>query len=553
MVPETEKLMDLSVKRKNGDSNRNYGKMGSVPISGEIMKSCCLKTTFAAILLLSAECAATSEETQAQITRHVKSHQSAIYGELLQLLSIPNVGDDRPNIRRNAEFLANMMGRRGIRVEILETAGNPLVYGEMRVPGASKTLLIYAHYDGQAIDRSRWKQADPFIPVLRNGRLEDGAREITGSATAGEFQSDWRLYGRSASDDKAPIVALCAAMDALKDSGLSPSSHIRVILDGEEESGSGSLIGVISRYRERFQADLMLVLDGPLHPSGRPTLTFGARGNLTLEVTIYGPKFALHSGHYGNWVPNPAMQLAQLLASMKDSRGRVLIEGFYDGIAPFTPAERKIREQVPDDLEGLKKLFGIIETDAVGNSLQEAIQYPSLNIRGMRSAYIGREARTIIPSEATAAIDIRLVKETPGSQMMEKVLRHIRKQGYRVVESEPDENIRSRFSHIAKVTFNRGEGMEAYRTEISLPISNAVIQTLKTAWGADPVVIRTSGGTVPISPFIQTLGFPAIGVPTVNFDNNQHSENENLRLGHFWNAIATIGALLQLDVLSALK
>lgn len=488
-------------------------------------------------------CAPTARaDLRADVDNYVAKQQPAILRELVSLLSIPNVAADRANIRRNAEHLRDMLARRGFAAEILETDGNPLVYGELKVPGARRTLLLYAHYDGQPVDASLWKQASPFQPVLRDGRLEDGGREIPDLLSVREYPREARIYARSASDDKSPIVAMLTALDALRAIGQRPTSNIRVILDGEEEAGSRGLVSSIPNYREKFRADLMLILDGPLHPSERPTLTFGARGNLALELTVFGPKFNLHSGHYGNWAPNPAMDLAQLLASMKNRDGRAAIEGFYDDVPPLSPEVKRILDAVPDEPEQLMKRFGIARTDNVGRSLQEALQYPSLNIRGLRSAYVGAEARTIIPATATAAIDIRLVKETDPDRMAERVLTHIRKQGFHIVEEEPDDAVRARYPRIVRVV--RRRGTKAYRTEMDLPQSLAVTQALERVWSATPVRIRTSGGTVPISPFIEVLGFPAIGVPTVNFDNHQHSENENLRLGHFWKAIVTFAAVL---------
>ncbi len=482
-------------------------------------------------------------DLRSAVEAYVASRQPQIVAELIGLLEIPNVAADRANIRRNAERLREMLRRRGLAAELLETDGNPLVYGERKIPGASHTVLFYMHYDGQPVDPPRWKQESPFRPILRDGRMEDGAQEIPAAAGLKKFEDHWRVYARSASDDKSPIVAFCAAWDALRAAGRGPTINVRLILDGEEESGSPSITAAVNRYREKFAADMVLILDGPLHPSGRPTLTFGHRGNVTLELTVYGPKFALHSGHYGNWAPNPAIRLAQLLASMKDEQGRVVIEGFYDGIPPLSEAERKILRAVPDDHPGLQKLLGIARPDAVGESLQEALQFPTLNIRGLRSGYIGAEARTIIPSEATAAIDIRLVQETPGDRLAEKVLAHIRKQGFHIVENDPDDATRLQYPKIVRVRRSR-RNTEAHRTDMTLPQSVLVTQALAKMWGEEPVRIRTSGGTVPLHQFIQVLGFPAIGVPTVNFDNNQHSENENLRLGHFFRAIVTAAALL---------
>ncbi len=476
-----------------------------------------------------------------EVESYVQANQKKILTELMEILSIPDLASDSQNIRRKAEKLRQMLAARGLFAELLETEGNPLVYGELTVPGACRTILFYFHYDGQPVDPTRWMQEDPFRPILRDGKLEDGAREID-LVALDHFERDWRIYARSASDDTSPIVAVLTALDAIRSVGAQPSSNLRIVLDGEEEAGSPSLIPAIDKYRDKLQADLMLILDGPIHPSRRPTLVFGARGILSLDLTVYGPKFPLHSGHYGNWAPNPAMRLAQLLASMKDEKGRVVIEGFYDGI-DLTEEDRRVLESVPDDHEALMELFGFSEPDAVGGSLQEAIQYPSLNVRGLRSAWVGDEARTIVPDRAVAAIDVRLVAETKGEDLYEKILAHVRGQGYHVVDEDPDDATRARHSRIVKVAWS---AEEAFRTPVTHSQAAPLIAALAGVWGEDPVVIRTMGGTVPISPFILSLGFPAVGVPVVNFDNNQHSPNENLRLGHFFDGIVTFAALLTL-------
>jgi acetylornithine deacetylase/succinyl-diaminopimelate desuccinylase-like protein len=480
-----------------------------------------------------------------QVERYVSAHQRAIVGELVDLLSIPNVAADRANIRKNAAFLQAMLARRGFEARLLETDGNPLVFGELRAAGATRTVLLYAHYDGQPVNPPDWKQASPFTPILRDRRLEEGGRELPGLRTLSTFEPDWRVYARSASDDKAPIVALCAALDALKANGLALSSNLRVVLDGEEEAGSPSLVPAITRYRDLFNADAMLILDGPVHPSEKPTLVFGARGIVTIELTVYGPKFALHSGHYGNWAPNPAMRLAQLLATFKDDAGRVLIEGFYDGLTPLTAEEQAMLDAVPDDPQRLLALFGLAAPEDSSRSLQESLQRPSFNVRGLSSAFVGGSARTIVPDRAIAAIDVRLVKETPAASMIEKVRAHLAKQGYHVVSADPDDGVRAKHAKIVKLAL-RGGGTNAYRTSPTLPISKTIAEALTTTFGEPPIRIRTSGGTVPIAPFIDALGFPAISVPIVNFDNNQHAENENLRLGHFWRGVVILAAVLRM-------
>ncbi len=497
----------------------------------------------ACFMLSAAVAAAPPANLRATMDAWVRKNQQTLVSSLAELLSIPNVAADRENIRRNAVWLRGALAKRGFTAEVLETTGNPLVFGDLAVPGATRTILFYEHYDGQPVNATDWKQPSPFTPILRDGRMEDGGREIpNGLATLTTFAPDMRIYARSASDDKSPFIALCAALDALKENGLRPTSNIKIILDGEEEAGSPSLVPAISTYRSRLAADVMYILDGPVHPSERPTVVYGARGIATIELTVYGPRVPLHSGHYGNWVPNPAMRLAHLLATMKGEDGRVTMDGFYDGLAPVSAEEKAMLSAVPDDPASLMALFGIAASERAGLSLQEALQLPTLNVRGLSSAFVGAEARTIIPDKAVAEIDIRLVKETPADRMVSLVRQHIARMGWHVVEGEPDAATRAKYSRIVRVS-TRG-GTNAYRTSPLLPISKQTVAALSSVFGAPPVQIRTSGGTVPITPFIEALGFPAMSLPTVNFDNNQHGENENLRLGHFFRGVTTIAAVL---------
>ena len=453
----------------------------------------------------------------------VESNRQPVLRELTELLSIPNVAADRANIRRNAEHLRALFQKRGFSAELLETAGNPLVYAELRVPGASRTLLLYCHYDGQPVNPKGWNQPDPFTPVERGGRI----------------------YARSASDDKSPIIAIVSAIDALKAAGLQPTSNIRVILDGEEEAGSPSLVPAIGKYREKLAADLMVILDGPQHPSGRPTIAYGARGITRVDLTVYGPRAGVHSGNYGNWIPNPAQRLALLLASMKDAQGRVLVAGFNDGIAPLTDEETRMVDAVPDDSAAMLTAFGVSQPESAYPKLQQALQHPTLNVRGLTSAFVGAGARTIIPDSATASIDIRLVKETKPAAMIEKLRAHVIAQGYHVVDGPPDDATRATYSRIARLqTF--GDSTNAFRTSPSDPQARALANALRQSLGVEPVHLRTLGGTVPIAPFIEALGFPAVLMPMVNFDNNQHEENENLKLENLYEGIVAVAALLRM-------
>jgi acetylornithine deacetylase/succinyl-diaminopimelate desuccinylase-like protein len=497
------------------------------------------------ILSLTIPAGLRAQETRAawapNVRAWVSANQGPIVRELLDLLAIPNVAADRANIRRNAEHLRGMLERRGFSAALLETDGNPLVYGELKAPGAERTLLLYSHYDGQPVDPKGWKQANPFTPVVRRGR--DGA-EVSGARDLSRFEPEWRIYARSASDDKSPIVMLLAAVDALRAAGLQPNVNVRVVLDGEEEAGSPSLVPAIGRYRDQLAADLMVILDGPQHPSGRPTIAYGARGIARVDITVFGPRAGVHSGNYGNWIPNPAQRLARLLATMKDDDGRVLVKGWNDEVVAPGAEERAMLEAVPEDAAAMLRAFGVAAPEPAYPRLQDALQYPTLNVRGMQSAFVGAGARTIIPESATASIDIRLVKETPADAMIRKIREHVAAQGYHIVDGVPDDATRAKYPRIARLaTF--GDGTNAFRTAPSDPQARALAASIRAAHGVEPVHLRTLGGTVPIAPFIEALGFPAVLVPLVNFDNNQHEENENLRMGNLFDGILTVAAILR--------
>lgn len=471
------------------------------------------------------------------------ANEARIVGELVDLLSIPNIATDLPDIQRNAQHLKAALERRGMAVTFLEIPSRgPTIVGSLPAPGATRTVVFYAHYDGQPVDEAAWTGTKPFVPALRTARLDEGGelRPFPGPGAA--YQDDWRIYARSASDDKSPIVALLAAIDALKAKGIPRAVNVKVILDSEEEAGSPSLGPALARDPSLAAGDLLITCDGPVHQSGRPLVFFGNRGVMDLEITTYGPVRGLHSGHYGNWAPNPAMRLAQLLASMKAPDGKVLIEGFYDDVVPLTANERRALDQMPfNDAELMRELqFG--EADGGGQRLVDLINVPSLNVRGIRSAYVGAESQNVVPDRAEASIDIRLVKDVTPDRQYARVLSHIRNQGYFVVEDrEPTPDERRSHARVVRVDF--GGGYPSTRTSMDLPVSAAVARVLDQALGGDVVLAPILGGSVPMHIF-ERLGMPVIGVPIVNYDNSQHSHNENLRIGHFWRGIEAYAALM---------
>lgn len=475
-----------------------------------------------------------------------QQHEQDIIREFMEVLSIPNIASDRENIRRNAEFLRTMLERRGFAGRVMETAGNPVVFGELSAPGAARTLLFYIHYDGQPVDPAQWTGTKPFEPALRPGKLLAGTRDpapIPFPAAGEKFEDDWRIYGRSSSDDKAPLICLLAALDALRNAGLALKNNIKIILDGEEENGSVNLFPFLEKNKDLLRCDVLFMCDGPAYTSGDPTLFFGARGITSLEITVYGPDTSLHSGHYGNWAPNPAMRLSHLLASLRDLNGRVKVKGFYDTEIPLTETDLRAVRAIPSYEDEIKRTYRFSGNEDYWPSLMEAIQHPAINVNGLLSGTVGRQATTSIPAAATAHLDIRLVKGNDPRDMAGKVVEHIRGLGYHVVDKDPDAATRSRYKLIAKVTGGQG-GYAASRTPMDLPVCRMVIDSLERHGRRPPVLLPTLGGSLPIIHFQELLGVPIIGVAVVNHDNNQHQQDENIRLGHLWQGIETFAALL---------
>jgi acetylornithine deacetylase/succinyl-diaminopimelate desuccinylase-like protein len=484
---------------------------------------------------------ATPAEAAATAREYHRSHQHRIVSELREWLALPNVAADTANIQRNGAHLKKMLEQRGVQARLLEIPGRgPVVYGELASPGAKRTVIFYCHYDGQPVDPSRWTDTKPWEPALRTDAIHRGGKLIPFPAPGTPYEDGWRIYARSASDDKSPIVALLTALDVLRANKIPLAFNLKFVFDGEEEDGSPNLERTLLAHRELFAGDLLISADGPVHQSGLPQLVFGNRGVMDVEITVFGPYRALHSGHYGNWAPNPAMRLAELLATMKDADGRVLIEGFYDDVVPLTPLEKKAIADAPKNEPDLMREFGFAQAEGNGRSLLELINQPSLNVRGLRSAYVGGEARTIVPDVAVASLDLRLVKNIDPRQQFARVLAHIRKQGYYVTDHEPTAEERAQHPLIAMVTMTGG--YPAARMPMDHPAAQALVRVARAAVPGQWVLLPTSGGSVPMYIF-ENLGLPVAHVPIVNHDNNQHSENENLRLSNFFRGIELFTAL----------
>ncbi|WP_394975569.1 M20/M25/M40 family metallo-hydrolase [uncultured Croceitalea sp.] len=460
--------------------------------------------------------------------------------ELRNFVAIPNDALNANDIQRNIFWLKKKFNQRGFNTTELETENHPLFFATLPMEESKPTILIYMHFDGQSVDSNKWNQPNPYTAVLKKPN-ENGFETVPFDAMGEDINYDWRLFGRSTSDDKGPIVMLLNAIDLLKEENKVLPFNVKVILDGEEEKSSKPLPKAVKEYRELLEADFLLIADGPVHSSGKPTVVYGCRGITTLSLTTYGPVKPQHSGHYGNYAPNPGFQLAQLLATMKDEYGRVTIPGYYDGITLDETAQNVLKN-VPDSKEAIAEKLQFKTAEKVGDFYQEALQYPSLNIRGLGSGWIGKEARTIVPATATAELDLRLVPESDGTRLKKLVKDHIKKQGYQIIDHIPSKE--ERMAHDKIVSFSEGSVTDAFRTDLDNNYGDFLVNTMQQAFSEDIVQIRIMGGTVPIAPFINELQIPAFIVPMVNPDNNQYSPNENLKIGQLAYGILAFYSIL---------
>jgi acetylornithine deacetylase/succinyl-diaminopimelate desuccinylase-like protein len=322
-----------------------------------------MKTALIPVLLFIHASALAEPAAVAKQTRAWRStHEREILTEFIELLSIPNLATDAPNINRNAQAIRAMCERRGLTTKLLALEGTPpVVVADLSTPDSKRTIAFYAHYDGQPVDRTQWK-SDPWKPVLR----DPAGREIDWHG-AKSVDPESRLFARSAGDDKAPIMAMLAALDALRAANVKSSTNLRFVFEGEEEAGSPHLADYLKNFPDDVRADSWVFCDGPVHQSRRMELVFGARGTLGLDLTVYGPVKGLHDGHYGNWVPNPIIRLTHLLDSMRDENGRILIKGFYDDVHPPTAAETEVISKIPNVEADLRREFEIGSTESSGN------------------------------------------------------------------------------------------------------------------------------------------------------------------------------------------
>ena len=468
-------------------------------------------------------------------------HEAIILNDFVDLLALPNVAQNLDDMERNADHITGLLESRGFTTRRLHAGGSPYIYAELTNPGAAETVLLYAHFDGQPVQAENWAYA-PFTPTLLDAPLQSGGQPVDIDQFDGRFDPEWRLYARSAGDDKMPIIALVHALDALAANGIEPSVNLKLLLDGEEERGSPSVVRLLDENASLFDADLLLFCDGPMHQSRRAQLVFGVRGGRTLDITTYGATRPLHSGHYGNWAPNPIMQLTYLLTSMRNESGRILVDGYYADVMPLGELERAAIAAMPDMTEALKDELSVHTPEGDNVRLEELVTLPAINARGIVAGGVGNKGRNIILSSATVSLDLRLVPNQQPEVVRELIEAHVAQQGFHIVHEDPSDETLREHAKVARLDW-RGSGDAGLRTALDHPMAQRMVR-LVSEIRPDLIVTPSMGGSLPLHAFDARLDAPIIVLPLANHDNNQHAENENIRLQNLWDAMTVYGALL---------
>lgn len=466
------------------------------------------------------------------VRAYISGHRQQIMHEFEEFLAIPNLASNAPNIQKNADALVEMLKKRGLQVQLLRIENAPPAVLAVLPGGPSRhTVTFYAHYDGQPVNKADWKQ-DPWSPTLVGK---------TGSGSDARIDDpETRIYARSAGDDKNSIIELLTALDALQASHIAPSVNLKFFFEGEEEAGSPHLAAILARYASQLDSDLWVICDGPTNQDGEPQLVFGSRGVVTTQITAFGATRPLHSGHYGNWSPNPIMELVQLISRLRTTDAEITIPHFYDSVRPLTASEQAALKNVPNIDQQLKTELGLARTEG-GGTLAEQIMKPGLNLDRIEGGGSGPNPANAIPSSATAYIDFRLVPDQTPDIVKKLLEGYLRQLGYFLVRKPPTQEERLQHERLLQVVW--GAGYPPQRTDMEAPVSQAFIAATRTVTGNSLVLLPTLGGSTPSFEFEQQFKKPVIGVPTANYDDNQHAANENLKLKNLWDGIALFAGI----------
>jgi acetylornithine deacetylase/succinyl-diaminopimelate desuccinylase-like protein len=447
-----------------------------------------------------------AQRNLSEVFAYVDAHRQDYLERLIDYVRRPSISAHGEGIAEVAAYIADVMRTIGLTTEVIPTAGWPMVFGELSGPPGSPTVLLYGHYDVQPPDPLDEWVSPPFEPTVRNGRL----------------------FARGVGDNKGQHFAQILALEALLAVRGELPCTVKVLLEGEEEIGSPQMAAFVRAERDRLAADLVITSDGPVDESGQSTLVFGVRGVLSFELYARGANRDLHSGNWGGIAPNPLWTLVHLLATMKDARGRVLIEGFYDGVLSLTEAERSALAALPVDVDAVKRSLDLKDLDqpVERGYFERLAAWPTLTINGLHGGYGGPGSKTVLPHEAMAKCDIRLVEAQTADDIFEKVAAHVRR-------------------HAPGVEIRRQGSMEPSKTPLDSPFAEPIRQGIIAAQGAAPLLVPALGGSLPDYVFTKVLGIPAFNVPYANADESNHAPNENLEIERFYQGIRTGAGMLE--------
>ena len=440
-----------------------------------------------------------------QVFDHIAANEESFIARVMDYVRHPSISAHNIGIREVAAMLVDMLGGLGFEAEAIPTANHPMVLARWeRKPGAP-TVLLYGHYDVQPPDPLELWVSPPFEPTIRDGRI----------------------WARGIGDNKGQHFAQILALEShLKIHGDLPCNVI-FLLEGEEEIGSPHIAAFVEQHREKLKADLVVTADGPLHESGTPTVTFGVRGVASFELRAKGAKRDLHSGNFGGVSPNPIWTLVHLLGTMKNAAGEITIAGFHDRIVPPSDLARAAAARLPMDEATVMADLGLQRLDAPADRpvADRLMFHPTLTINGLHGGYGGPGSKTVLPCEAFAKCDVRLVEAMTPADVFEKVAAHVKK-------------------HAPEVEFVPFNGMLPSTTPMDSRFAEPIRQAIVDAQGIEPLLYPSAGGSLPDYVFTKILGTPAFVVPYANADEANHAPNENLKLDCFINGIRTGAALL---------
>ena len=493
----------------------------------------------AALLIVSA--GAQAAPVRDEVRAYRAAHEKQIVTDFMTLLAMPDVATNVPDVDKNAAYIEGLLEARGFRTQLLRAEpGTPAsVFAELKVPGAKRTVEFYAHYDGQPVAQKGWI-IKPFEPSMRTA-LPD-SQPVDWQKAAGPLDVNWRIFARASGDDKGSIQAMVSAFDALKASRKQLSVNIKLLYEGEEEQGSPHFAKLVADHLDLLKCDLLIMGDGPMHQSGRQMINFGNRGIASLTLAVYGPTKPLHDGHYGSWAPSPAVMIAGLIMSLRDEEGRILIPGFYDDVEPVSAAEKAALAAMPPVEADLKKALGLGRN--VGPArLADGYLAPTLNVRAIHVGDDGPNAANAIATEGDASLDFRLAPGETPAHVRELLESYLTQKGWFIVRDTPDLPTRLAHPKIVKVVWDAG-GATATKTALDLPASKAVVASIGRTVGYPVIQLPIVGASSGMADIVSQLHVPMVGVSIANYDDNQHAQNENLRLENLWDGIEVYAGLL---------